>query len=158
MPKCTLYLSDDDNVVYQDLKKRGENPSAIFSKAINARLYELESKSADMKPIAIYRGVEYNQDQDSAPLEIVKFMGKELAKGVIGYDPQFDRGMISISQTLYVTQKGNYLLYEVTSHIDYYDYDFHKIEKNKPIPSIVMAPEILNALGIQDDVGTFLDF
>ena len=156
MPKCTLYLSDDDNVVYQDLKKRGENPSAIFSKAIRVREQELNSKTVGMQPIPIFRGSS-EDGSDTSCLEMIKFVGKELARGSIKYDPQYADGYYELFQVLYLTQKGNYLLYEISCHTEINNYGYQVIEKNKPIPPMEMAPEIQAVLGIQDDVGTFLD-
>lgn len=157
-PSCNLYLSEEDKKIFLGLKTKGENPSALFSKAIRARDQELNADAAVMAPQTIYRGSEYfDHDGEKGIYEPIKFVGKEITKGVISYDPQRDRGLIDIEQILYKTQKGNFLIYEITRHIDYGKCDYHVIEKGKPIPCIPMAAEVLKALGIQDDVGTFLD-
>lgn len=156
MPKCTLYLSDEDNALYKELKAVGENPSAILAKALRQRSDELSCKANQMTTIPIFKGTEYSDEPGRNKLEIVKFDGKLMAKGVIGSDPNGSDDRV-IYQELYETKKGNYLLYEVIEESLSRSYGFTVIEKNKPLPERTFAKEILEAVGKTTDVGTFLD-
>lgn len=156
-PSCNLYLSEEDKKIYLSLKNRGENPSALFSKVLRQRAQELDSKTAEMKELQIYEGYESTSDEGTSKLEIVRFVGKRIAAGDLDYDPNMHSGLCRIRQVLYLTRKLNYLLYE---QVIQYNEIIHRktvIERGKPLPSMTLVPEIMNALGVQGEVGTFLD-
>lgn len=157
-PSCNLYLSEEDKKIYLDLKGRGENPSAIFSKALWQRAQELDAKLEEMKEVLIYEGDESIHEEGVGLLVPVRFIGKKIASGTIEYDPQFNNGISLISQTLYLTKRLNYLLYEETSEYDKIYYRKTLIEKGKPLPRKKFASAILKVLGVQEDLGEIHDF
>jgi len=154
-PSCNLYLSEEDKKIYQDLKKQGENPSALFSKAMRQRAAELDEKSAQMTSISILKGFESHYESIKQ-FELFKFVGKLIASGNVTPDDPVATDFISITQALYETRKGKMLLYEVVEAVGGRECRYRIIEKNKPLPA-PLADEVLKALGVQDEIGTFLD-
>jgi hypothetical protein len=159
MPKCTLYLSEEDQKNYKKIKEAGGNPSALFAKALRDEIISRDKNAAEMDKIRIVVGTVYNDtpEGDLEDLEPFSFYGRFLSKGVLRLDPQFNDNIMSIEQELYVTRKGNYLLHEKIVSLDRYKCRYKTFDKDKPIALTKMALEIVEALEVEDVGDTFLD-
>jgi hypothetical protein len=160
MPSCNLYLSDSDYKYLEKFKKNGGNPSALFAKSLREEDIKQDKNAGEMNKIIIRIGtaVHDHVEGDFENLKSHYFYGKHLATGRLGQNVT-DFNELEVKQDLYITRKGNYLLYEET-HIlgpERTEYSQRTFEKDKPITMSRMAPEIMDALDAGDDTGTFLD-
>ena len=133
-----------------------------MAKALREEVLKKDKNAEGMSKVQIRKGGYYynTPEGDVSRYELIAFIGKEIANGVLKPDPELTDGLILVEQVLYLTRKGNYLLAgskEYVTGIERIEYSFRQFEKNKPIIMEGMAPEIMCAFESEEVGETFLD-
>jgi hypothetical protein len=158
MPRANLYLPEDIYEFFQQYKDEGGNPSALFANALREEKIKHDKRAKEMDRILIRLGHScWREGEEYERFESKTILAKRIAHGSLKLDPQFNDFICEIRQDLYLTYKGNFLLYEEIEKIEELVCEYRLLEKDKPKTMFRMAPEIMKALEAEEGGSTFLD-
>lgn len=154
MAKRTIYLSEEQEAVYQQAKKLAESSgktiSGIVTDGLENYVLQEEMRRKGMEEIALWIGV--TSGRVGSRGKKIKFIGKFVAEGTLETGQHEKR-----VQTLYRTRKEKYLLYWVDVCPEEEVSNYKVFENIGEIEEIRIANSIAEAIRNEDGLEEFLD-